>query len=499
MVYDRMHILLQAGLYLLLRKKILSAKNLQMTKTIYISLFIILLISVVGKAIATSSKNYDRNYYLSIALILLICLGVFYRILSFLNENRAIQEKAIISQRIETSKKQYESLKTDRETINTLSHDIKHQLVYLQSKVTEDDLSRLKESVKSYDNTWNTGNKVIDTLLYDRQIKCNEKKISITCLCDPTAINQRNQIHLYFLITNILDNAMEACEKVDEKDRCISLVIRKDKEKTIIEESNYFSGQRQIVNNSLATSKKARKVVMTSVNLSSRAEGEEMFGSSRAARSMVRGGISLGNTLALVVPNRILQAIDGRFHIPANVSEGYYVQPSGSDVSNAETPAYDLVRASVNLVVAALLIALGTSLKLPLSTTFVTFMVAMGTSLADRAWTRESAVFRVTGVLTVIGGWFITAGVAFVACMGVALLMHAGGKVAMVAVVVAVVVILVRNQRSASRQSSGEEGDALFARMMASNNPLEVEPLLGEHVMTNTASQLASLTKPLAS
>lgn len=176
LVYDRMHILLQAGLYLLLRKKILSAKNLQMTKTIYISLFIILLISVVGKAVATSSKNYDSNYYLSIGLILLICLGVFYRILSFLNENRAIQEKAIISQRIKTSKKQYESLKTDRETINTLSHDIKHQLVYLQSKVAEDDLSRLKESVKSYDNTWNTGNKVIDTLLYDRQIKCNERK-----------------------------------------------------------------------------------------------------------------------------------------------------------------------------------------------------------------------------------------------------------------------------------------------------------------------------------
>ena len=247
----------------------------------------------------------------------------------------------------------------------------------------------------------------------------------------------------------------------------------------------------------LATSKKARKVVMTSVNLSSRTEGEEMFGSSRVARSMVRGGISLSNALAAVVPNRILQGIDGRFHVPEKVSEGYYVQPSGTDASNAETPAYDLVRASVNLVVAALLIALGTSLKLPLSTTFVTFMVAMGTSLADRAWTRESAVFRVTGVLTVIGGWFITAGVAFVACMGVALLMHAGGKVAMVAVVVAVVVILVRNQRSSSRQSGDEEGDALFARMMASNNPLEVEPLLSEHVMTNTASQLTLFDEAL--
>lgn len=248
----------------------------------------------------------------------------------------------------------------------------------------------------------------------------------------------------------------------------------------------------------LATSKKARKVVMTSVNLSSRSEGEEMFGSSRAARSMVRGGINLANALGSVIPNGILRRIDERFRIPVQVSDGYYVQTATEEPQNAETPAYDLVRASVNLVVAALLIALGTSLKLPLSTTFVTFMVAMGTSLADRAWTRESAVFRVTGVLTVIGGWFITAGVAFVACMGVALLMHIGGKVAMVAVVVAVVFILVRNQRAASKKADEEEGDELFARMMASHNPLEVEPLLEEHVMTHTTRQLNLFDEALA-
>ncbi len=257
--YDRLHILLDVGLYLLLRKKILNSKNLQLTKTGYISLLIILLTSVVGKGIATSTQDYGRTYYLSIGLILLICLGVFCLILSFLNENKARQEKAIIHQRIETSKKQYESLKTNRETINTLSHDIKHQLVYLQSKVAEEDLARLKESVQNYDNTWNTGNKVLDTLLYDRQRKCNEKKISLTCLCDATAIDKRNQIHLYFLISNIVDNAREACEKLDEKDRCISLVIRKDQDKTIIEESNYFAGQIKIVNNTLATSKSDKK------------------------------------------------------------------------------------------------------------------------------------------------------------------------------------------------------------------------------------------------
>ncbi len=247
----------------------------------------------------------------------------------------------------------------------------------------------------------------------------------------------------------------------------------------------------------LATSKKARKVVMTSVNLSSRAEGEEMFGSSRAARSMVRGGINLGNALCAVLPDALLQYIDSRFRLPSDPKRGFYVQSEGGqDSTVVDVPAYDLIRASINLVVAALLIALGTSLKLPLSTTFVTFMVAMGTSLADRAWTRESAVFRVTGVLTVIGGWFITAGVAFVACMLMALLMHVGGPVAMVVIVLVVLFILIRNQRKGGK-SSEEKGDALFSEMMHNNNPLEVEPLLNRHIMENTSGQLALFTEAL--
>ena len=106
--------------------------------------------------------------------------------------------------------------------------------------------------------------------------------------------------------------------------------------------------------------------------------------------------------------------------------------------------AFDLVRASVNLVLAGLLIALGTSLKLPLSTTYVTFMVAMGSSLADRAWGRESAVFRITGVLSVIGGWFITAGVAFAAAAIIVLIIYFGGTVAMVAVIILAVIVLIK-------------------------------------------------------
>ena len=247
----------------------------------------------------------------------------------------------------------------------------------------------------------------------------------------------------------------------------------------------------------LATSKKARKVVMTSVSLSSRSEGEEMFGSSRAARSIVRGGINLGHAVSRIMPDAVLQYIDRRFRLPQDAHRGFYVQSeSAAGTTVVDVPAYDLIRASINLVVAALLIALGTSLKLPLSTTFVTFMVAMGTSLADRAWTRESAVFRVTGVLTVIGGWFITAGVAFVACMLVALVMHTGGPIAMIGIVALVLFILIRNQWKASKEGE-EKGDALFSEMMRNNNPLEVEPLLEQHVMENTAEQLTLFNETL--
>ena len=149
----------------------------------------------------------------------------------------------------------------------------------------------------------------------------------------------------------------------------------------------------------LFTSKKAHNVIKTSVDLSRQDEGEEMFGSSAVARSIVRSTMTASQNIAKVIPNSVKVWADKRF------CKDVMVMENGA--------AFDLVRASVNLVLAGLLIALGTSLKLPLSTTYVTFMVAMGTSLADRAWGRETAVYRITGVLSVIGGWFITAGAAF--------------------------------------------------------------------------------------
>ncbi len=150
-------------------------------------------------------------------------------------------------------------------------------------------------------------------------------------------------------------------------------------------------------------SKKARSVIKTSVDLSRQSEGDERFGTSVLSRAIVKGGVLLGEKTSKWVPKGLEKYIDKQL----------MMVPEKEGVPVAEKPAFDLLRAATNLIVASVLISIGTSYKLPLSTTYVTFMVAMGSSLADRAWGRESAVYRVSGVIAVIGGWFMTAFVAF--------------------------------------------------------------------------------------
>jgi phosphate/sulfate permease len=181
----------------------------------------------------------------------------------------------------------------------------------------------------------------------------------------------------------------------------------------------------------LIFSKKAHNVIATSVDLSRQSEGTEKFDSSPIARVIVRSSTQFNKKLKKIIPSSLQQVIDSRF------------KPSGYAIPNdTEPPAFDKIRASVNLVVASILIALGTSLKLPLSTTYVTFMVAMGTSLSDRAWDRDSAVFRVSGVMAVIGGWFLTAIIAFSGAAVIALLISLGGKI-MIFVFIAVAIFMV--------------------------------------------------------
>lgn len=179
-------------------------------------------------------------------------------------------------------------------------------------------------------------------------------------------------------------------------------------------------------------SKKARTVTQTELSLGNQDQTNERFASSALARSLVRIGVQLGKFFWALVPARFKPFLQSRF------DDSAFKKQAKKD----KGLSFDLVRASVNLAVASSLIAFATSHKLPLSTTYVTFMVAMSTSLADKAWGRESAVYRISGVITVIGGWFFTAFVAFTGAFLMALLMSWGGMIA-VGLLIAIAIVAI--------------------------------------------------------
>ena len=192
------------------------------------------------------------------------------------------------------------------------------------------------------------------------------------------------------------------------------------------------------------TSKKAKTVIETGINLSRQGEGHERFQPNTLSRLVVRAAMGINVGISAIVPKKTLAFVDSKFQKP--------VIELSKD-KTYEMPAFDLIRASINLIVAGILISVGTSLKLPLSTTYVTFMVAMGTSLADRAWGRESAVYRVAGVLNVIGGWFMTALVAFVAAAIVAYLINLGGIVMVGILLLIVFSLIARNSVNLTKKT----------------------------------------------
>jgi len=195
----------------------------------------------------------------------------------------------------------------------------------------------------------------------------------------------------------------------------------------------------------LIFSRKAKKVIKTSLNLSRQEEGDERFSSTALSRSIVRLSVNIGKNMDAIMPEKLRQFLARQFEVHAEIKQNTKPQVS-----------FDMVRASVNLVVASALIAFGTSMKLPLSTTYVTFMVAMGSSFADGAWGRESAVYRVTGVVSVIGGWFVTAFVAFTATMIISMIMFSGGEIAVYLLSAITVFVLVREHRSFKKKDQEE-------------------------------------------
>ena len=204
----------------------------------------------------------------------------------------------------------------------------------------------------------------------------------------------------------------------------------------------FLSGLVMVI--TLWMSKKARYVADTEINLAREGEANEKFQPNYLSRSIVRYSIAISNWSTSLMPPGLQKAIDERFVRPV-------INLSRDKVLNL--PAFDMIRASVNLMVASILISLATSQKLPLSTTYVTFMVAMGSSLADRAWDAESAVYRVAGVLNVIAGWFSTAIIAFFASGAILALISFGKGAAIAILLFAAVLLLVRNYISYNKKS----------------------------------------------
>ena len=201
-------------------------------------------------------------------------------------------------------------------------------------------------------------------------------------------------------------------------------------------------------------SSKARAVVDTGINLARQGDGVERFEPNWLSRGIVRYSVLFGNAITTILPESMKRRIENKFDKPSSHFRSKRI----------DAPAFDMVRASVNLVVASVLISIGTNMKLPLSTTYVTFMVAMGTSLADRAWDRESAVYRVAGVLNVVGGWFVTAIVAFTAAAIFASIIYFGGTIALVVLIIIALVLVVRSSILHSRKEKEEKTRKKFKK-----------------------------------
>ncbi|MFD0861049.1 inorganic phosphate transporter [Sungkyunkwania multivorans] len=257
----------------------------------------------------------------------------------------------------------------------------------------------------------------------------------------------------------------------------------------------FISGMVMVV--TLWFSKKARYVAETEINLSREGEARERFNPNFLSRGLVRFTIFMSRGLSSIIPAGVKANMDEKFKKPV------IALPKNK---THELPAFDMVRAAVNLMVAGILISIATSYKLPLSTTYVTFMVAMGTSLADRAWGSESAVYRVAGVLNVIGGWFMTAIVAFIAAGTILVLINFGKGAAIAILLFAAILLLARNYIAHKRKSKEikaedqlqqAESSSVQGVIHESADNISAVVNRGNKILTNAMKGLARQDLPL--
>lgn len=224
-------------------------------------------------------------------------------------------------------------------------------------------------------------------------------------------------------------------------------------------------------------STKAKNVVKTSIDLASQGETKERFQPNALSRGFVRFAMTVSQMSSYILPKSIQLKIEKQFEAPV-------IEVSKERAH--DLPAFDLVRAAVNLMVAAVLISIATSYKLPLSTTYVTFMVAMGSSLADRAWGAESAVYRVAGVINVIGGWFFTAFSAFIAAGLVAYLLNLNLVVMFPILLVVALALLIRSSIVHNKKSK---------EVKAEDSLIKAESSSVQGVIHESASNIANVVK----
>ncbi|MGB2313174.1 MAG: inorganic phosphate transporter, partial [Flavobacteriaceae bacterium] len=236
-------------------------------------------------------------------------------------------------------------------------------------------------------------------------------------------------------------------------------------------------------------SSKAKKVVKTSLDLSDQNDIKERFRPNFLSRLLVRFFVGLNQYFSNLFPVGISNKISGSFEMTVDRSA----------LKDPDAPSFDTLRASINLTVAAILISIATSLKLPLSTTYVTFMVTMGTSLADRAWGTDSAVYRVAGVINVIGGWFFTALSAFLVCGGIVYLIHWGGFTAILLILGIILLLISRNFINHRRETKERQQGKLLSPQSDSYRGIIEESVMNiSNVIGNTYEIYASTIRGLS-
>ena len=257
MLFDAMHLVLLLALVFAFRKRIQLAQEKSIAIRIIAISLSMLFGLVVIKTIAIIYSEMALNLFACCeALILLVSVLLLFIRSDLLRESSYKIDQQIMHQVIASNQKQYESLKTNIDVINMKAHDLRHQLEKYQDRLTKEEVDSFRQSVDVYDKNINTGSPVLDTVLYSEHLICDQNNIHFTYLCDGRNLNRFPSSQLYYLFSNIIDNAIEACMEVEEKNRVISFNIKEKDNQIVIDSCNYFKGERDIHDGVISTTKK---------------------------------------------------------------------------------------------------------------------------------------------------------------------------------------------------------------------------------------------------